>query len=140
MEKTLDWLRAAVYGGGSAALTGLAWLLGGWDEMLQILIILIVVDYLAALLEAWNSHSLSSTVGWHGIAKKAGYLLVVLVAHFVDRLTCSGVPFVRTVVIGILAVNECLSVVEHAGALGVPVPKALIERIEKLRAATGNGE
>lgn len=140
MEQFWIWLRM-IWASGTAQImigltaigTAIVWALGGWDEPLTTLMILIFVDYVMGIVCAYTRKELNSTAGWKGIAKKGAYLIVVLVAHFVDQLVMGQTPLARTVVILLLSANEALSVLEHAGKLGVPLPQQLLDRITKLR-------
>lgn len=58
-------------------------------------------------------------------------LLIVLVACRLDAVM--GSSFVRdAVVIGFIA-NETLSIIENAGLMGVPIPKALARAVDILK-------
>ena len=58
-------------------------------------------------------------------------LLFVLIAYRLDLLL--DTDYIKTtVIIGFIA-NEGISVIENAGLMGVPLPKALIRGIEILK-------
>ena len=115
---------------------------GGWEAGITTLVILMAIDYITGLLVAGVFHAsdksenggLESRAGWKGLIRKGCILLVVLVACRLDLML--GTDFVRdAVVIGFCA-NECLSVVENMGLMGVPLPKALTQAIEVLKNKT----
>lgn len=136
MEEKLAWVRTLVFGGVATLGTAITWLLGGWDQALMLMVVLMTIDYVTGVVHAACDGCLNSTKGWRGLLKKAGYFVVVIVAVAFDRITGLQVPLARTFVIAVLSLNECLSLLEHAGGLGVPIPPALIARIEKLRRLT----
>ena len=106
----------------------IASLYGGWDAALQTLIICMAVDYITGLIVAGT---LESRAGWKGLCRKGMSLLIVLVACRLDAVM--GSSFVRdTVVIGFIA-NETLSIIENAGLMGVPIPKALARAVDILK-------
>ena len=112
---------------------------GGWNAAMMTLIALMAVDYLTGLMVAGIFHkspksesgALESKAGWKGLCRKGVTLLVVLVAAQLDRAIGTG--FIRdAAVIGYIA-NETLSIIEHAGLMGVPVPNAVKKGIELLK-------
>ncbi len=114
-------------------------LFGGWDAALQTLIICMAVDYITGLIVAGVFHAspktktgtLESRAGWKGLCRKGMSLLIVLVACRLDAVM--GSSFVRdAVVIGFIA-NETLSIIENAGLMGVPIPKALARAVDILK-------
>ena len=117
----------------------IASLYGGWDAALQTLIICMAVDYITGLIVAGVFHAspktktgtLESRAGWKGLCRKGMSLLIVLVACRLDAVM--GSNFVRdAVVIGFIA-NETLSIIENAGLMGVPIPKALARAVDILK-------
>ena len=113
---------------------------------LQTLIIFMAVDYITGLVVACIFHksnksetgALQSKAGWRGLCKKGMTLLVVLVATQLDRLT--GTEIIRdAVIIGYVA-NECISIIENAGLMGLPVPKVLINAIDVLKKKEQEGD
>ena len=135
MENIKIWLCAAVgCTGGTIAAA-----FGGWDMGLQILILLMAIDYATGLMVAGIFHTsgksasggLESRAGWKGLCRKGVTLLIVLVAQCVDAE--AGTNVIRdAVVIGYTA-NEAISILENAGLMGVPVPKKLAQAIEVLQ-------
>ena len=98
-----------------------------------------IVDYITGLLVAGVFHAsnktenggLESRAGWKGIIRKVTTLAIVLVAAYVDRVM--GMTFVRdAVIIGFLA-NEAISIIENAGLMGLPLPKAVVNMIDLLK-------
>ena len=120
--------------------------LGGWDITLQILVGAMAADYLTGVIVAAvfsrsrksKTGALSSSASFRGLLKKGGVLLVVLVAAMLDRLL--GVDFVRTATALFFIGNECISVLENAGLMGVPLPKFLVKTLEALRDKGDTGE
>lgn len=118
--------------------SAIAALFGGWDEALVTLIIFMVIDYVSGLIVAGVFHTskktesgtLESRAGWKGLCRKGVTLLFVLVAHRLDMAI--GVDYIRNaVIIGFMA-NELISIVENAGLMGIPLPKAIQNAIDVL--------
>lgn len=112
--------------------TGLIYLLGGWDIALYCLLVAIVLDYLSGLIKAYNTKTLSSRIGFRGILKKLGLLILVMVAVLVDRVTGNS-GAIRTVIIYYFVANEGLSIIENLGAAGIPIPKFLKKALKALK-------
>ena len=112
---------------------------GGWTEDMATLIIFMAGDFVLGLGVAGVFHksnksesgALNSHAGWIGLTKKGTVLLFVLIAHRLDLLL--DTDYIKTsVIIGFVA-NEGISIVENAGIMGVPLPKALCRGIEVLK-------
>ena len=112
--------------------TGLIYALGGWDIALQCLVCAIALDYLSGLIKAYFTKTLSSKVGFKGILKKLGYLILVAVAVLVDKVA-GNTGAIRTLVIYYFVANEGLSILENLGQAGVPIPPAIKKALKALR-------
>ena len=112
---------------------------GGWDHTLVTLLIFMAADYVTGLIVAGvfkasrksDSGALESRAGWKGLCRKCVTLLFVLVAYRLDLAL--GVSYIRDGVIYGFMANELISLVENAGLMGVPLPKALTRAIDVLR-------
>lgn len=113
--------------------------LGGWDASLQVLIALMVADYITGVLVAavWHKSSksssgtLNSVAGFKGILKKCAILLLVWVGVLLDNAT--GANYIRTAVVLFFIGNEGISLLENLGLMGVPFPAFLQRALEALR-------
>jgi toxin secretion/phage lysis holin len=113
--------------------------LGGWDMVLQILIIMTVVDYITGVLGAIVNKKLSSKTGFKGIIKKVCLLLMVVVAHQVDKILGQQ-NFFRQVVCLFYISNEGLSILENMAGAGVPFPDFLTKLLIQLRDNANDGK
>lgn len=116
---------------------------GGWSNDLTVLVAFMVIDYITGVLAACLCRSgktegggLSSSVGWSGLAKKVGTLLLVLVAHGLD--VAMGVSYVRTAAVIAFIVNEALSILENAALLGIPLPEVFKKALDVLNGRNHN--
>ena len=113
--------------------------LGGWDASLQVLIALMVTDYITGVLVAavWHKSSksssgtLNSVAGFKGILKKCAILLLVWIGVLLDNAT--GANYIRTAVVLFFIGNEGISLLENLGLMGVPFPAFLRCALEALR-------
>lgn len=113
-------------------LTYIVYLLGGIDIAMQCLLIAIVLDYISGMIKAFNLKQLSSKVGFKGIMKKVGVLLIVMLGVLVDRVT-GDTGAIRTLVIYYFVANEGLSIIENLSLAGVPIPKGLKKALKALK-------
>ena len=97
--------------------------LGGWDMALQVLVGVVVLDYITGVLVAIFQKKLSSEIGYKGLAKKMMIFLLVYLACLVEQAT--GTDVLRLIVILFYVANEGISILENAGKLGVPYPDVL---------------
>lgn len=118
---------------------GIAAAFGGWSAALTTLIIFMAIDYLSGLILAGVFHrssktesgALESKAGWKGLCRKGLTLLIVVVASRLDVML--GTTFVKDAVCIAYICNEALSILENAGLMGVPIPKAIKNAIEILK-------
>ena len=121
------------------AASSLAAVFGPWSSDLTALLICMLVDYLSGSAVALVFHksqktpsgAYSSAYGFAGLCKKAMLLAMVAVGHQMDVLL--SLDYIRTgLCIGLL-VNECMSILENAGLMGIPIPKALTQALDVLQ-------
>lgn len=118
--------------------TFLIYLFGGFDVALQSLLIAIVLDYISGLIKAYNNKVLSSKIGFRGIVKKLGILVLVMIAVVVDRIT-GDTGAIRSLIIYYFVANEGLSIIENLGQAGLTIPDALKKALKSLKKDSNNG-
>jgi toxin secretion/phage lysis holin len=130
VEQIFKWL-LTVSGG------VIAFLFGAWTPMLNILVALMVIDYLSGMAAASVNGELKSRVGLMGIARKVFIFAMIAVSHLVDLLLNENKIEVgylaMSVVITAYCINEVLSIIENAGKMGVYVPDPLTKAVSILR-------
>ena len=112
--------------------TALVYLLGGFDVALDCLLIVIVLDYISGMIKAYNTKVLSSRIGFRGILKKVGVLIIVMLAVLIDRVT-GNTGAIRSLVIYYFVANEGLSILENLGQAGLPIPKSIKNALKVLK-------
>lgn len=119
---------------------------GGMDAIMQLLIGLMVADYITgvALAAIWKksnkseSGTLSSVAGFKGLTKKGAILLIVWISATLDAVT--GAAYIRSAACLFFIGNEGLSLLENVGLMGVPYPTFLKKMLEALREKGECGE
>ncbi len=117
----------------------MAQLYGGWSADMATLGIFMVIDFAIGLALALvfkrspktATGAAESNQCAKGLCKKGVALLVVLAAHRLD--ISLGTEYIKTATIIGFIVNEAISIIENAGLIGVPMPKAVKNAIEVLR-------
>ena len=117
----------------TAILGAIVGLLGGKDILLDVLLIMVTVDFISGIMQAYLDCKLNSKECFRGIVKKLGYFMAIALAYSMDRMLGLQMPLIRTALMGYLIANEGISGLEHLGAMGVPIPPWLITRLEQLR-------
>ena len=120
--------------------------LGGWDAAMQVLVALMVADYITGVLVAavWHKSSksssgtLNSVAGFKGILKKCAILALVWIGVLLDNAT--GANYIRTAVVLFFIGNEGISLLENLGLMGVPYPTFLKKALEALHDKGDQGE
>ena len=113
--------------------TILSFLFGDMEGLMVALIALIILDYISGVIAAAVEKRLSSAVGAKGIAKKIFMLLIVALANIVDINVIGDGHVLKTVTVVFYICNVCISLIENAGRIGVPVPKKLLDVLEQLK-------
>ena len=135
MANVWSWLIRTI--GAVGAL--IAGLLGGWDATMQVLCLVMALDFVTGLMVAFHGKSkktetvgLSSKASFIGITRKVFILILVGLAVAIDTsLGMAGV--LRLAVSMFYTANEGLSILENAGLLGLPMPDALKRALEQMR-------
>jgi len=82
---------------------------------------------MAAIIEK----NLSSAIGYKGLIKKFGMVLVVALANQLDQFTGQNVIMIGAIFFFIA--NELVSITENYGRIGLPLPPQLKNIIKILR-------
>lgn len=104
----------------------------GWNQAVEALLVLMILDYLTGIIAAYVNPKmkLDSRQGFKGICKKIVILALVVLATELGR--AAEIPGLQPVVVWFFVGNEGLSVIENAAKAGVPVPKRLQDTLEQL--------
>lgn len=124
----------------------IASLFGGWSAAVIVLLICMTIDYFTGLVVAGVFHAspksknggLESKAGRKGLLRKFTTLCLVVVAHLIDVLL--GTNYLRDAVVIAFCLNEIISIIENAGLMGVPIPKALTRAIDVLQNKADEGK
>lgn len=128
----------------SAAIASFAAYLGALAVPVIVMIIMMIIDYATGMCAAWMRNELSSKVGAKGIAKKVGYMGLIVVAMGLDYLLASGFAAVHiapvcdmwfALMVAVwLIINEMISILENLRKMEVPLPGFLVKALERLKA------
>lgn len=110
----------------------LGFILGDVNGLLLTLCAFMVLDYVTGVISAVITKTLSSEVGFKGLARKGFILVLVGVGNLID-VHVLGFAGVRTMVIMWYLANEGLSILENSVRLGLPVPAKLRSILEQLQ-------
>ncbi len=113
---------------------------------LAVLAAVMALDYGTGVAVAWEKKQLNSRIGLRGIVKKASYLAIVAVGMALDYVVAAageqlGVQMPADYIFGLLVciwliINECISILENADALGLPVPEFVEKLLWRLKERT----
>lgn len=100
------------------------YLIGGVDELIKALAILMAIDFTLGLMVAWVMKDIDSRKAFKGLLKKTAMILMVVATVQLDYATDSG-DFMRNAMILFLIGMEGISMIENLGQLGIKVPRFL---------------
>lgn len=120
--------------------TCLTYLLGGFDQSLIFLVIAMSCDYVTGVIKGWYLQEVSSRIGFKGIAKKVLIIILLIIAVQLDMLIPPDEPIFRTSVCWFFIANECISIVENCGAMGLPIPDKLKNALAQIKKNNSDNE
>lgn len=129
MERIVDAIKVAAAALSAAA----AYLWGPFDALILTLVAVVCIDYITGIVKAVILKELSSGIGFRGLMKKMFIFALVALATVIDGMIPAAKDAIRTAVIAFYVANEGISILENAGAIGLPMPKALKNALERLQ-------
>lgn len=112
-------------------ISAISYLLGGFDTAVIVLLILMLYVYITGWCKAIYCHKLNRLVGLKGLIRDLGYLMVVSLAVFLDRIMNSS-EAIRTIVIYFFIAHEGLVILKCWAKMGLPLPKKIYDTLEGL--------
>ncbi|MCE7982527.1 MAG: holin [Caldilinea sp. CFX5] len=113
---------------------GVGLLAGVWASLslvLQVLLLLMILDFITGIAVAIQQGAVSSHRSYQGIGKKVIVLTLVTATAVIQQHLNVDLPIVE-IVAGFYIANEFISILENAALAGVPVPGALRDMLAKL--------
>jgi toxin secretion/phage lysis holin len=113
---------------------GVGVLAGVWASLalvLQVLLLLMVLDFVTGIAVAIQRGEVSSQKSYQGIGKKVIVLALITATAIIQQHLSVDLPIVE-IVAGFYIANEFISILENAALAGVPVPGALRDMLQKL--------
>lgn len=135
--KTFAEVVAAIGGAIASFFTGI-------PPIIWVLLAVMSIDYVTGIIcglmgKSPNTENggLSSKTAFRGLLKKSLILLVVLLAALLDKAVSMGTGAAFEAVAGATCLwfiaSEGFSILENVAAMGVPVPKILLQALEVMR-------
>ena len=133
----------------AAALGAVLSFFAGLPPILWILLAVITLDYITGIIcgamgksPKTENGGLSSKEAFQGLLKKALILFVVLLAALLDRAVSMSADIEFAAVSGATCLwfiaSEGMSVLENAAAMGVPIPRILLNMLELFKSKGGD--
>lgn len=123
----------------------------GLPPIIWILLAVITLDYVTGIVcgvmgksPKTENGGLSSKEAFQGLLRKALILFVVLLAALLDRAVAVSADIEFAAVSGATCLwfiaSEGMSILENAAAMGVPIPKILLNMLELFKSKGGDDE
>lgn len=122
MENKIVCMKVAIALVGGMAVN----LLGGYDELLKVFIMSVIIDFIMGILSSIKKKQFSSTVARWGFVGKLLYFMIIALCVQLDNVMGKD-DLIRNVAIVWFLICECASILENAANLGMPLPKGLID-------------
>ena len=108
-----------------------AFLLGEWHISLTVLALFMAIDIVTGVMRAMVTRSVNSKMGYKGFIRKAGIMLVIIIANLLDLLT-NGEFLFRNLTVLFYVSLESVSIIENLGHIGVPLPEQISKYLKQL--------
>lgn len=119
--------------------TALSLWYNGRSEMLRILILFTVLDYIIGLIIAWSNKEVNSDKARKGFIRKTLNYVIVFMSFKLDgMLNANDVMYSATVMFFIS--YEALSLLEHMNRFGVTFPKFIQDILNHIHNSSNKGE
>lgn len=96
--------------------TGFTYLVGGIDQQIDALVILVLLDFITGVWGALRTHTFRSAIASQGMMKKGAMFLIVGLGVLLDN--AMNTHMIRTMFIGTFAIIEALSLIENVDKMG----------------------
>lgn len=100
---------------------------------MQVLVALMVIDFVTGVIKGTKGHKLSSAIMNQGIRKKSAFLIGILFALVLDVAMFDKTPTFTTIMTFLAISNEGLSITENLAQLGVPIPSVITKRLQAMK-------
>ena len=114
-----------------------SYVFGGFDLLLQTLLIFIICDILTGVIGGIYNQNLNSHIMSRGIIRKMYEMLIVVIALRLDKLT--GTNIFRTFACYFFIANEGLSILENVGKF-IEYPDFIKKFLEQLKKSGNEGD
>ena len=101
------------------------------DAYIHIFAGVIVLDILTGIIKAWLNKNLNSTIGRRGLVEHLDVLVLGVTVY--PYLIFIGFEEVATAFIFFFIATYGLSLIENLSDIGVPFPKGIKKRLEKIK-------
>ncbi len=110
----------------------------GMSIALQTLLGLMALDIITGIIAGIFHQQLSSKTASKGMARKAGSLIIIFAVHLVSDQAGNHIGFPLPVDLGnvvawFYVLTEWISVTENCAKLGAPIPKRLLNALQRAR-------
>lgn len=90
--------------------------IGGFDDQINALVILVILDIITGMWSACKNHTFASSIASQGMMKKGAMFLIIGLGVLLDN--AMHTHMIRTMFIGAFAVIEAMSLIENIDKLG----------------------
>ena len=120
-------------------ITSVIYYLGGLDNALQMLLMVMLLDLITKVAKAIYQKQFNLMDGVKVIIVKLGYLIIVSISFMLDKFMNSN-GMVRGVVIYLFVFNHVLNILQNWKEMGIKIPAVLIELLQKFKKDNGGDD
>lgn len=102
-------------------------------------VVMMLFDYITGIMKAWHTNSISSTKLRDGLNHKAGEIIIILIAVFLQKTL--GTPKEITIFVSIyIIITEIVSIIENLDEIGVKIPSWVKTKLLAIVEDNGDGK
>lgn len=120
-------------------ITSVIYYLGGLDNALQMLLMVMLLDLITKVAKAIYQKQFNLMDGVKVIIVKLGYLIIVSISFMLDKFMNSN-GMVRGVVIYLFVFNHVLNILQNWKEMGIKIPTVLIKLLQKFKKDNGGDD
>lgn len=120
----------------------ISWLVGGWELLLTVLLILNVLDFITGMAANWGA--ISSYRGYEGIVKKGMMWVWIVAANLIYMVLLDlGYSVGQVIPDGVallFIINELISLGENSAKLGLDMPTPIKKALDVFNSKSGESK
>ena len=101
---------------------------GGYTPLLKSYLVLMLFDFITAIIYHIGNRSLNSWQAFTGLLRKIMCLIIIFAAYHAEQFIGVELP-IKDIILAYLAILELVSIMENAEKFGIKLPAKIVQKI-----------